>query len=241
MNPLTVFYTIFTYIAIAIFILGFLTKIWKYGATPSPLKIPTTPAPTTAFGAGIRVACEALFFRSLFKGNKFIWLGGAVLHASLLVILISHTRYFIHPVPECLMYFQVFFQNIGHYAGYILLLAIGYLGLRRIFIDQTAYISILADYFILALIFCIGASGVLLKYITRPDLVSVKAFTLGLISFKPEAVPTNPIFLIHLTLILILLIYFPFSKLMHAGGIFFSPTRHQVDNSREKRHVNPWD
>ncbi|MFH1563872.1 MAG: respiratory nitrate reductase subunit gamma [Nitrospirota bacterium] len=237
MNPLTIFYTIFTYIACAIFILGFLLKIWKYGATPSPLKIPTTPAPTSTCGAALRVTQEVIFFRSLFKGNKFIWLGGAVLHATLLVVLISHLRYFIHPVPECLMCFQVFFQNMGHYAGYVLLLAIGYLGLRRIFIDRIAYISILADYFILALIFCIGVSGVLLKYITRPDLVSVKEFVLGLISFNPEPVPTNPIFLIHLTLVLILLIYFPFSKLMHAGGIFFSPTRHQVDNSREKRHV----
>ncbi len=34
--------------------------------------------------------------------------------------------------------------------------------------------------------------------------------------------------------------YFPFSKLMHAGGVFFSPSRNQRDNVRDQRHVNPW-
>jgi hypothetical protein len=36
------------------------------------------------------------------------------------------------------------------------------------------------------------------------------------------------------------MIIFPYSKLLHAPGLFFSPTRNQVDNPREKRHVAPW-
>jgi hypothetical protein len=30
---------------------------------------------------------------------------------------------------------------------------------------------------------------------------------------------------------------FPVSKLLHAPGVFFSPTRNQADDSRERRHV----
>ena len=37
-----------------------------------------------------------------------------------------------------------------------------------------------------------------------------------------------------------LLVYFPFSKLMHMGGVFLSPTRNMANNSREVRHINPW-
>jgi hypothetical protein len=39
------------------------------------------------------------------------------------------------------------------------------------------------------------------------------------------------------------MIYFPFSKLLHAGGIFFSPSRNQPYQvqKRDKRYVNPWD
>jgi hypothetical protein len=33
---------------------------------------------------------------------------------------------------------------------------------------------------------------------------------------------------------------FPISKLLHAPGLFFSPTRYQVDNPREARHVASW-
>jgi hypothetical protein len=41
-------------------------------------------------------------------------------------------------------------------------------------------------------------------------------------------------------MVITLMIIFPISKLMHAPGVFFSPTRNQVDNSREKRHLAPW-
>jgi hypothetical protein len=34
--------------------------------------------------------------------------------------------------------------------------------------------------------------------------------------------------------------YFPFSKLMHMGGVFMSPTRNMSNNNRSVRHVNPW-
>ena len=33
------------------------------------------------------------------------------------------------------------------------------------------------------------------------------------------------------------MLVFPFSKLLHAPGVFFSPTRNQVDNAREQRHL----
>ena len=39
--------------------------------------------------------------------------------------------------------------------------------------------------------------------------------------------------LVHLALVALLMIVFPISKLMHAPGLFFSPTRNQADTSRE--------
>jgi hypothetical protein len=41
-------------------------------------------------------------------------------------------------------------------------------------------------------------------------------------------------------LVSVLLFYFPFSKLMHAPGVFFSPTRNLPNDNRAVRHVNPW-
>jgi len=36
------------------------------------------------------------------------------------------------------------------------------------------------------------------------------------------------------------MLVFPISKLLHAPGLFFSPTRVQIDNPREVRHVSGW-
>jgi len=51
---------------------------------------------------------------------------------------------------------------------------------------------------------------------------------------------TSTIFLIHLLLVSTLAAYFPASKLVHMAGVFLSPTRNLPNNSRAKRHVNPW-
>jgi hypothetical protein len=36
------------------------------------------------------------------------------------------------------------------------------------------------------------------------------------------------------------MIIFPYSKLLHMPGLFFSPSRNQVDNPRERRHIAGW-
>ena len=92
----------------------------------------------------------------------------------------------------------------------------------------------------LALLVMIGISGLGMKFVAHTDIVGVKAFMLGLMYFDWQPLPADPAVLIHLGLVALLMIIFPFSKLLHAPGVFFSPTRNQVDNSREKRHLAPW-
>ncbi len=68
----------------------------------------------------------------------------------------------------------------------------------------------------------------------------MKAFFLGLMAFDIQPLPAHPGLFIHLLLVALLMIIFPFSKLLHAPGVFFSPTRNQADNPREVRHLAPW-
>lgn len=236
MSALSVIFILLFYAASAVFIGGFLYKIYGYASTPAPLKIPTTPAPTTGGGVALRLAGEVLLFTSLFKGNKWTWLGGYVFHAAFAVVIFRHLRYFIQPVPELMAYLN----PAGIWAGVVLLGAGGYLFMRRLFVDRVKYISSGADYFALILIGLIAVTGLLMKFLVRTDVMGVKEFTLGLVTLSPANIPADPMFIIHFTLVLALMVYFPFSKLMHLGGIFFSPTRNQVDDSRESRHVNPW-
>lgn len=221
-------------------VFGLAYKLFLFANTPSPLKIPQTPAPTENLGVLIRIGSEALLFKSLFKGDRGLWLTGISFHLSLCLILLSHLRFCFEPLCSFFFYYGMFFQIIGHYFGYLLLVSLVYLFIRRLIIDRNLYISLISDYFILILLFFIALSGVILKYFIRENIVSVKTFVLSLLSFRVCEIPENPIFLIHFSLVLILFIYFPFSKLVHSIGIFFSPTRMQPDNPREKRFVNIW-
>ncbi|MBI4829854.1 MAG: respiratory nitrate reductase subunit gamma [Nitrospinae bacterium] len=236
MSALSILFAAMFYAAAAALFFGFLSKIYQFAATPSPLKIPTAPAPTTALGAAGRVAGEVLFFTSLFKGNKWTWLGGYVFHVALALVLLRHLRYFLQPTPKLVE----LAGPPGVWAGIIMTAALVYLWIRRKAVDRAAYISLLADYFALGLIALIGVTGLVMKFVIRTDVAAVKSFIIGLVTFSPVEMPADPMFMLHLLLVMALMVYFPFSKLLHAGGVFFSPTRAQVDDCRERRHVNPW-
>jgi len=79
-----------------------------------------------------------------------------------------------------------------------------------------------------------------MSFVSHTDIVMVKAFFIGLVRFDWQPLPTDFILLLHLGLVAVLMLIFPISKLLHAPGIFFSPTRNQIDNPREKRHLAPW-
>jgi len=224
--------------AVVLFVVGLVGRIVKYANTPSPLKIPTTPAPMNKPGVVWRMFVDIIFFGSLFKGNKWTWIGGILFHYAFLLVVIRHLRYFFYPEPSWVMQMQA----VGIYAGIVLPIAVLYLMFRRTSVDRTVYVSSLADYFILILLLCIAGTGLLMKYYVRPFMVDVKGFIFNLVTLNVTelSVPLEPIFILHFLFVCTLLAYFPYSKLLHMGGIFFSPTRFMVDNPRKERHVNPW-
>jgi len=220
-------------------------------------------SPHTILGVLGRMVLEILFFRSLFRNTrtglkegpklvygptKWLWLGSMAFHWSFLIILIRHLRFFTEPVPQIIALFEQldgFFQvglPIFLMTDIIIVAALTFLFFRRVFDAKVRYISLPADYFPLFLLLGITISGVLLRYFTKNDLVAIKELAIGLMTFKP-VVPEGIgiMFFIHLFSVCVLFAYFPFSKLMHLGGVFLSPTRNLANNNRMKRHVNPWD
>jgi nitrate reductase gamma subunit len=102
------------------------------------------------------------------------------------------------------------------------------------------YISTPSDHLHLALLLAIGITGLSMTFLRHTDIISVKGFALGLLRFDLLPLPADPPLLIHLALVAVLMAIFPISKLMHAPGLFFSPTRNQADTAREARHLAPW-
>jgi nitrate reductase gamma subunit len=236
MTLLTISFAALFYFAALLLIGGLAYKIYGYAKTPAPLKIPTTPAPLTPAGVSLRMAREVVLFESLYKSNKWTWIFGWLFHAALLLVLLRHLRYFTEPIWSVVVLIQPF----GMYAGFGLLAGLGGLWARRLFVPRIKYISTPSDHLILLLLIAIGASGLAMKYVAHTDIVAVKAFMLGLMVFDWQPLPADPVLLVHLSLVALLMMIFPVSKLLHAPGLFFSPTRNQADNAREARHVAAW-
>jgi nitrate reductase gamma subunit len=219
--------------------------------------------PYRTTGVIFRMLLEILLFRSLFRNtkaelrqgprliygeSKFLWLGALAFHWSFLFIFLRHLRFFTEPVPHWVLLLDKadsFFQ-IGAPILYVtdvaIVVALLYLLQRRLADPQVRYISLLADYFALFLILGLALSGIWMRYFTRVDIVAIKQLAIGLVTFSP-VVPkeVGSLFFVHLFMLSTLAAYFPFSKLMHMGGVLLSPTRNLANNNRMKRHVNPWD
>jgi nitrate reductase gamma subunit len=222
-------------------------------------------APHTTGQVIVRMLLEVFLFRSLFRNtstelteddggtklvyssSKWLWLGGITFHIAFFTIVLRHLRFFTEPVPALIQavegvdgFFQMTLPAL-YQTDLVIVAALSYLFLRRLFNPQVRYISLANDFFPLFLIFAIASTGMLMRHIWRVDIVGIKQLAMGLTTFSPT-VPDGigNLFYVHLFLVSVLVAYFPFSKLMHAGGVFMSPTRNLPNNSREVHHVNPW-
>ncbi|MBX2882517.1 MAG: respiratory nitrate reductase subunit gamma [Granulosicoccus sp.] len=233
MTVISTIYAALFYLATLTMVVGVARKMLIYTRVPAPLKIPTTPAPTSQSGVVARLFREVVFFESLFKASKWTWIFGWAFHFGLLLALLRHLRYFTDPVWSWVN----LIQGAGVYAGYAMVFGLVGLWARRIVVDRVRYISAPSDHLMLALILSIAGSGLLMKFVWHTDVVAVKTFMLGLMRFEINTLPADFMALLHLGLVVLLMFIFPISKLLHAPGLFFSPTRNQADNPRERRHM----
>ncbi len=219
-------------------------------------------SPYTTPGVIARMTLEILLFRSLFRNTrsrlqegprliygeaKWLWLAALAFHWSLLIVLLRHLRLLVEPVPKLALFLESvdgFFQigtPVLYVTDVVMLTALLYLLQRRLREPQIRFISLFTDYFALFLLLGIAITGIWMRYFARLDAVAVKQLALSLTILSPS-LPKNlsALFFAHLALVGTLVAYLPFSKLMHMGGIFLSPTRNLANNSRMIRHVNPW-
>ncbi len=218
--------------------------------------------PSSKSGVWGRMFLEVFFFRSLFRNTKAVpkkergfgfvaekslWAGALVFHWAFLLIFLRHFRYFFPDIPlfvSMVERFDGLFQiglPVFYLTDALFLMSLGFLFLRRILLPRVRYFSYAADYFPLLLLIAIAASGIAMRYFVHIDIVRVKTSMVSLFTLEPFADPDlSPLFFTHLSLVSFLFIYFPFSKLMHMGGIWFSPTRNMRADTRRLRHENPW-
>ncbi len=220
-------------------------------------------APSGLGGVIGRMALEVLAFRSLFRNtrvellpekekvnyiaDKALWAAALAFHWAMFIVVLRHFRFFIEPVPAWVAVLQKvdgFFQiglPVYYITTFLMVAGLAYLLARRFVDPKIRYISLPTDYFALYLLLGIALTGILMRHVEKVDVVQVKAAIAGWASFQPVApVGVGLWYFVHVALVSVLLVYFPFSKLLHAPGVFLSPTRNLANSNRIRRHINPW-
>ena len=260
---------ILPYFAIAFFLVGVVCRIIKWAKSPVPFNIVTTCGqeksldfiktnpidnPTTRTGMVVRMILEVTVFRSLFRNSKaeltedgdikyqwekWLWIFALLFHWGMFFTLLRHFRFFTADVPAWVGWIEavdgVFMIDLHavYLTGLMMVGGLALLLLRRLWIGKVRYICLLLG---------IGLTGMNMRYLNHVDIDAVRDLMVSLVTFHP-AIPAggvNVLFYLHFALVCTLLIYFPMGKLMHAVGVFMSPTRNMVNDSRAKRHINPW-
>lgn len=231
------------YLSAAVFVAGMGWRLFIWLSAAVPLKIVLTPGPVTTGGVMRRLAGEVVLFRSLIQADFWLWAAAWLFHVSLLLLAVGHVGGLV--IPEFARaslglteeQFHHLAQVTGGAFGIVAIIPLLYLLVRRMAVDRLRYISTLSDYVALTLLLLIIATGNQMRFLGSFDLAQARRFVSGLLAFHPVAPPADLAFTAHLLLVCALLIYIPFSKLVHLGGLVLSPTLNQKNNPREVRHA----
>ncbi len=148
--------------------------------------------------------CDAVLFRRLFRVNKLLWFGEWLFHLSFFMVVLSHLRFVFTLLPRWWSHIVC----MGKYAGWVMTLSMIYILMVRALIDFKRYISP-GNLLLITLIFFSGLSGLLMRYIFRVDVITIKSYMLHLFALKPVAFPHYKMFIFHYLIALTVLLYLP--------------------------------
>lgn len=147
---------------------------------------------------------DMFLFSRLFHVNPRLWIGEWVFHLSFLLVLLRHLRYVVRPVPEWVSALQ----PVGICAGYVLPVSLLYILAMKLEVEEKKYVSSF-NFFLLAIVFFMSITGLLMRTLARPDIAAVKNYMIGIFIFAPSVLPDGAIFGIHFITALVLLAYLP--------------------------------
>jgi nitrate reductase gamma subunit len=194
--------TVAAYCVYAAFWLRFFTHFLVWWRAAQRLREPAGPRST--LNACVLMAVDIFLLGRILDADPALWIGEWTFHASFLLVALRHLRYFLEPVPLWVWWLQ----TPGLIAGYLLPVAAAYILVVRALTKLEKY-SAPANLFLLTLVLLISSLGVIMHAWYKPDLVDVKLFALGALSFQPAAAPGSLLFLTHFILVLALIPFLP--------------------------------
>ncbi len=209
-----------------VFLAGLAYRLFEWRKLALP-KMTLYPAPEPGAKTFWGVLKATFFSPGLFKADKFLWAGAWVFHAALALIIIGHVRVATDfPALWAALGINpdVMSATVGTSAGIIILAATVLLTFRRLTIPRVQEITQAGDYLALILLLAVILSGNAMRFQGHFDLNLTREYFTGLFRFQFPLPPLNGWFLTHFLFSQVLLLYLPFSKFLHLGGIFFTQT-----------------
>jgi nitrate reductase gamma subunit len=216
------------YIAVPIFVIGMIYRLWAWKKSPQPGKMTLFPAPSGVTGGTLS---EILFFPSLFRGDKALWFFSWTFHVALALIAVGHLRVVTGLIDSMLGSFGMSAGGInamstysGTAAGFVMMASGGVLLLRRLATQRVREITSFGDIFALLLILGVVVTGNMMRVMpgAHVNLADTRVWIASVVTFSPAVKGLPTMFLLHALLGQLVFIYIPFSKILHLGGIFFT-------------------
>ncbi len=216
------------YIAVTVFVAGMTFRLVKWLRVPVPFQLTLFPVSGTSLGRFSAVLKEMLFFKSLRRGDSgSLWFWSWIMHVMLILIIAGHVvgiYYLTHQFTLIGLTEEISSRlsaAIGSLAGLGFFAALVVLLFRRLTVKEVKYISDPADYFDIILLLSIVLTGMMMRLPgVEIDLASIRNYLGDVIMLSPSPIPKEWLFVVHFSLVNLLLIYFPFSKLVHLAGFF---------------------
>jgi nitrate reductase gamma subunit len=219
------FYGILPLAPLVLFLSGIVVRVAAWLRKPVPYHLTLFPVPLEKREKLAMATKELLLFRTLFRENRLLWLLAWLFHLSLAMILAGHVLGIsllrsqftvLGASPETS---ELLSRTVGAAAGTVMVASLMALFCRRLLDRELRRLSEPLAWFDLLLLLSISLSGLGMYHPAfHADLPAVRSWLAGLFLFNPVPFPHNPLFTIHLALVGFLLVYFPFSQLMHAAG-----------------------
>jgi len=212
-------YVVLPYFTLLVLIFGIYYRVRQWKKLPRAKAI-IHPMVSGRMGTAKVVAKDILVFAKTYRSSKVLWAMAFVLHIGLLMVAMGHIR----TVTEVSWLWGLFDLSdggiedasliLGSIAG-IAMLAGGLLLRIRRFTPTCRFISAFEDYYVLVLLLAIVFTGMGMRWFTEIEVSQIREYSRGVIAADPEHVVYNAWFMWHLFLAQMLIIYFPFSKLVH--------------------------
>ncbi|RDV84556.1 respiratory nitrate reductase subunit gamma [Ammonifex thiophilus] len=223
---------ILPYFTVALFLGGIVWRIWRWMIARIVHNITLSPFPSNWVAAILWILWQMVFFWNVLKFDPWLWVGAWPMHVALFSILGGHVLgiytlgtqfHLLFPWLITEAQSEHASEFLGTFFGIIFFVALVYLLVRRLTLTRMKVLSSTSDYLHLLLLLAISGVGNYMRLVEGAGVTYAEArtFLAGLFTFNPQPFPDNWFFFTHFLLVQLLMIVFPFSKLMHSFGIMW--------------------